>query len=133
MSRESGASTVLLLAVMAIVATLSVATAGLGLALAARAKAQNAADASALAAAVATYPPVSPGVPHTAAREVALANGAALVLCRCAVDSSLRAREVTVVAAVPVSIPILGDLTVRASSSAEFEPMRWLGVPPLER
>lgn len=129
MSDDVGASTVLLLAVMALVATVAVATAGLGMASAARVEAQNAADASALAAAVATYPPVSSRAPGTVAREVASANGAALVSCRCDVDSSLSVREVAVVTVVPVSIPILGDLAVRAASSAEFDPMRWLGIP----
>lgn len=124
---ESGSSTVLMLAGLGLLAVVAVATVGLGLALAARVGAQNAADGAALAAAVATFPAASDSGPDVAAREVAIANGAGLVACRCPIDSSLNAREVTVVTTMPVNLPVLGDWTVRAVSTAEFDPLRWLG------
>jgi hypothetical protein len=35
---------------------------------------------------------------------------------------------VEVVTAIRVDVPIFGEVTVRAASRAEFDPMRWLGL-----
>jgi hypothetical protein len=92
-----------------------------------RAQAQVGADAAALAAAVATYPPAARIAPSLAALSGATANGAVVVACRCAIDTTLETRTVEVVVAVPATVPVFGSLTVRASSRAEFDPRRWLG------
>jgi len=113
--------------VIAVVATCSIAVAGLGSVYAARAQAVAAADGAALAAAVATYPPAAEAPPIGSARAVADLNGARLVECVCPVDAGPAVRTVTVVVAVRTEVPVFGVLTVRASSRAEFDPMRWLG------
>lgn len=127
MTSEKGSAAILMLAVVAMLAAIAVATTGLGMVYAARAQAQNAADASALAAAVATYPPAAGHGPLSAAHRAADANGALLAGCRCEVDLSLRPRVATVAVTVPIHVPILGELDVRMSSRAEFDPLRWLG------
>lgn len=114
-------------AVVGVVAVAAVAVAGLAAMYAARAQAQTAADASALAAAVATYPPASTRSPLAAARSVAASNGAALVSCRCPRNGDFTARTVEVLTAVAVDVPVFGQVTVRARSRAEFDPMLWLG------
>ena len=116
-----------MLAVVAFLAVLGIATASLGTAYAARAQAQTASDAAALAAAVATYPGASSANPEQEAAAVARANGAVVVRCGCAVDRSLAARVVEVVTAVSIDVPVFGQLEVTAASRAEFDPRRWLG------
>lgn len=112
----------------AIVASVVVATAGLGLLYAAREAAANGADAAALAAAVATYPPSGTGEsPAVVAAAAAAANGSVLVGCECRVDSALTPRVATVTTSMEVQVPLLGQVTVRARSRAEFDPVRWLG------
>lgn len=114
--------------VVAVVATLTLATASLGVIYAARETAANGADAAALAAAVATYPPAAGGAgPETAARAAAAANGALLMGCECRVDPRMRPRVATVTTSVEVEVPLLGSVPVRARSRAEFDPFRWLG------
>lgn len=108
-------------------AVLSVAVAGLGSLYASRTQAQVAADAAALAAAVATYPPASGPSPQMSAKEIARSNGAVLISCSCPRDESPSVRTVEVVAGVTTNVPIFGDVMVRASSRAEFDPWRWLG------
>ncbi len=127
MSTDFGSSTVLVVGIVGVIATVSVATAGLGLAYGAKTQAQTAADAAALAAAVATYPPASNTEPDTQARIAARANGARMVSCACRVDWSHRPRVVTVRVVVDVDVPIFGFLGVGATSRAEFDPGLWLG------
>lgn len=127
MRRDDGSTAVLVSGVIGTIAALSIAVAGLGLAYSARAQAQTASDAAALAAAVATYPPALDGAPLDRARQVAEANGAALVSCTCPVDSTMSARVVTVVTAVAVEAPMFGHLEMEATSRAEFDPRLWLG------
>lgn len=120
--------TIAMCAVVVIVAVLGVAVASIGTLYAARAQATNAADAAALAAAVATYPPTATGrSPLAAARSAASANDAQLLACQCPTDSSLDTRIVQVVAGVEASVPVFGQITVRAASRAEFDPRDWLG------
>ena len=113
---------------VAVLAVSAMAVAALASLYAARAQAQAAADAGALAAAVATYPPAGDGEPAARARSVVEANGAYLVGCRCARDSGLGSRVVEVIAGVRALVPVFGEVTVRGSSRAEFDPMRWLGA-----
>ncbi|HUG08150.1 MAG TPA: pilus assembly protein TadG-related protein [Acidimicrobiia bacterium] len=127
MTREDGTMAIAMTGLVAIVAVLTIAVAALGVLYAARAQATNAADAAALAAAVATYPPVASASPPMAARRMAQANGARLLGCDCTTDSSLDPRTVTVTAGVEADVPLFGPVTVRVSSRAEFDPLRWLG------
>lgn len=113
--------------VVALVAVATIAVTGLAAVYATRAQAQVAADAAALAAAVSTYPPASEGTPLASAREVAARNGASVVSCGCSRDASLATRTVEVVAEIGVNVPVFGEITVRASGRAEFDPRRWLG------
>lgn len=112
---------------VAIVAVLSISVAGLGALYAARTQAQVAADAASLAAAVATYPPASDQAPQAAASDIAHRNDAVVMTCRCLRDASLSVRTVEVVTGVRVDVPVFGEMTVKASSRAEFDPGRWLG------
>jgi len=119
--------TVAMVGVVAVIAVLAVAVAALGTLYAARAQATNAADAAALAAAVSSYPPASSLPPLTAARQAAEANGAVVVACRCRRDPALHDRTVEVVATITVKVPIFGDVQVRSTARAEFDPLLWLG------
>lgn len=112
---------------LAVVAIAGIAVAALGTLYAARAQAQGAADAAALAAAVATYPPATSADPLMAARGIAEDNGAMLVGCTCPRDDTMKARIVEVVTGVRVDLPLFGDVTVRSSARAEFDPRLWLG------
>ena len=127
MKAEAGSATVAMTGAIAMIAFASVAIAGLGSVYATRTQAQVAADAAALAAAVATYPPASQSAPHESAKDVARRNGATLIGCSCPVDETPSARVVEVVTAIAVDVPVFGDVIVRASSRAEFDPWRWLG------
>ena len=127
MKSEDGAMTVLMSGLIVIVAVLGISVAAIAMLYVARSQAVNAADAAALAAAVATYPGAGPTAPGAAASAAAKANGAELISCSCPVDASLGVRTVEVVAGVRVEVPIFGEVTVRAASRAEFDPMRWLG------
>ncbi|HJQ76687.1 MAG TPA: Rv3654c family TadE-like protein [Acidimicrobiia bacterium] len=126
MSGDRGAVTLVMTALMAVVAVSAIAVAALTSLYAARAQAQAAADAGALAAAVATYPPAGDGEPTARARSVVEANGAFLLGCSCARDGRLTVRVVEVVAGVRARVPVFGEVTVRGSSRAEFDPIRWL-------
>ena len=114
-------------AAVALVAVVSVAVAGLGTLYSARAQAQTAADAAALAAAVATYPPAATSSPHAAARLVAAENSAGVISCFCPRNGDLEPRVVEVVVGIEADVPVFGEWLVRASSRAEFDPVRWLG------
>lgn len=113
--------------IVGVVAVLAVAVAGLGSLYAARSQAQVAADAASLAAAVASYPPASDQRPEISAGRVARSNGAALIGCDCPRDLRFAARTVQVTTGVTLGVPVFGEVTVRASSRAEFDPGLWLG------
>jgi hypothetical protein len=119
--------TLAMMGAMAVVAVVSVAVAALGALYAARTQTQAAADAAALAAAVATYPPASDRSPESAAAMMADRNGAVLVGCRCSTETSLATRTVEIITASVVDLPVFGEVEVRASGRAEFDPLRWLG------
>jgi len=114
-------------AMAALLATVIVGVVSMGVVFAARSQAVAGADAAALAAAVATYPAAASTSPAQVAASVAQANGTSLVSCVCRVDVSLRRRVVTVIVAIPIDAPILGKLSIRAGSRAEFDPRSWLG------
>lgn len=86
----------------------------------ARTRAQTAADAAALAAAPATFTLASP--PEQAATRMAEANGARLVWCRCRIDRRPNPRTVRVETAVAARLWLWEEVTVFATSGAEFIP-----------
>jgi hypothetical protein len=96
------------------------------------ATAATAADAAALAAAPVTFRPFGArGGPASEARRLATANGASLAACDCPIDRSWRPRTVTVTTTRSISLPVLGRVTVRASSRAAFDPQRLLVHRPI--
>jgi hypothetical protein len=109
--------TLAMMGAMAVVAVVSVAVAALGALYAARTQTQ----------AVATYPPASDRSPESAAAMMADRNGAVLVGCRCSTETSLATRTVEIITASVVDLPVFGEVEVRASGRAEFDPLRWLG------
>ena len=111
----------------ALLFVVSTAVVAIAIVLGGRAQASTAADAAALAAAVATYPPAAVVAPTSAAKAAASANGAEVTSCVCRVDSSLETRVVAVAVEVPVHTPLFGQVHVRSTARAEFDPRRWLG------
>lgn len=115
-------------ALAGVVVVLIVAVGAVGAGIGAYTKAAGAADAAALAAAPVTFLPFgATGTPAQEAARFATANGATLVVCRCAVDRSWETRTVVVTVARTVSILGIGDVTVRATSRATFAPAALLG------
>jgi secretion/DNA translocation related TadE-like protein len=127
MTVDRGGATILMLGLVALLATIGVATAALGVLFDARERAATAAEAAALAAAVATYPPTGAGAPTSLAAEYAARNGARLVSCWCPVDGTLRPRVVAITVALTADLPVLGEVLVGKTARAEFEPRSWLG------
>jgi len=126
-SRDRGAASVLLLAVAGVALLLAVGIGDVGLILAGRYKAAVAADAAALAAGPVTFRPF--GAEGNAGREAAryaALNGATVIACRCRTDRSWRARTVEVVVERTVRLIGGGVVSVRARSTAEFEPLKLL-------
>lgn len=117
----------LLLAVGALLATMLVAVAAGGQYLDARRRAVAAADAAALAAAPVTFRPYGArGSPTQEAARFAIANGARLLSCHCAIDRSWASRTVVVEVETVVHAVFFGPRTVRASSRARFSPPQLL-------
>lgn len=111
---ESGAVTVLMLAVFVVGAFLALGLARLGVAAAARARAETAADAAALAAADMLVLGRGASAALAAARETAAANGARLMRCDC--------RGSETVAEVSIDLPAFvgaGD-SIRVRARAEI-------------
>ncbi len=125
--RDRGSAAILMAVFAGVVAVVGMGSASVGLLLSGRELAATAAEAASLAAAVATYPPAASGAPVSVASEMAEENGARLESCRCAVDSSLRVRQATVVTAVITEVPLFGTAVIRGSATAEFDPAAWLG------
>lgn len=88
--------------------------------LSARTQAQTAADAAALAAAPVTF--TASLAPRAAARQMAEANGARLVWCKCRVDRRVRSRIASVQTEVSVRLWLWDDVAVFARAQAEFNP-----------
>ena len=92
----------------------------------ARIQVATAADAAALAAAVATYPPAGADDPLEEAARFAAANGANLEECRCPIDVTMSVRVAEVIVVRKVTVPLFGEMSVRAGARAEFDPAAWL-------
>ena len=108
-----------------LVVVLVIAVAAVGTAIAGYTAASNAADAAALAAAPVTFRPFgAKGTPAREAARFASLNGARLVRCVCPVDASWNPRTVAVTVARSVSVLGIGNVTVRATARATFEPIR---------
>jgi hypothetical protein len=111
---------------VALIAVVLVLTLGVGLVGAAAstyAAAATAADAAALAAAPVTFRSFGArGSPRNEAARYANANGATLVTCTCRIDRSWSARTVSVTVSRKVSLPFVGQLSIRATSRAIFDP-----------
>lgn len=116
-----------MVATLAVLGVVCVGLVSVALALSAKTQAATAADAAALAAVVSTYPPAMDGTPASRAASVARLNGARLMTCGCAVNSSLEPRVVTVGVVVAVDVPFFGRLDVDGWARAEFDPRAWLG------
>ncbi len=123
MNDQCGGAVTLMLAAVGLLALLIIGLADAGVIIAARHQAAAAADAAALAAAPVTFRAFGAAgtASHEAARFAAM-NGASVVSCRCRVDRSWRARTVEVVVERTVRLVGGGALTVRARSTAEFDP-----------
>ena len=118
-----------MLAVAGLVLLLIVGVADAGLIIAGRHGAASAADAAALAAAPVTFRPFgAAGTPAQEAAKFAVINGASIVACRCAVDRSWGPRTVEVVVELRIRLIVGGTFSVRARSTAEFDPVALLGV-----
>jgi len=119
---EQGSATIGV-ALAGVVVILMIAVGAVGVGVATYIKAAGAADAAALAAAPVTFRPFgAAGTPTAEAARFARANGARLVTCRCDVDRSWDTRTVVVTVTRSVSVIGIGEVTVRATSRATFEP-----------
>lgn len=128
MSRQTGSVAPLLLATVAVLLLFMVGVADAGLIIAGRYQAAAAADAAALAAAPVTFRPFGAGgTPAEEAARFAGINGAVMISCHCNRDPGWKARTVEVVVARRVELVGGGTVTVRARSTAEFDPLALLG------
>ncbi len=108
---------------IAVVLMTALALGTVGAGVAAYVHAANAADAAALAAAPVTFRPFGArGSPTQEAARFASLNGVSLIQCSCPVDESWDRRTVEVVVAHSLRVPLIGSVTVRATSRATFEP-----------
>lgn len=120
---ERGAAGLALLGVGLLLLIVSVLLVDVGRVLAVRSQVAAAADAAALAAAPVTFRPFgAAGSPAEEAARFARANGARLVSCSCPVDATWETREVEVLVEADARLYVLGDVTIRATSRAEFVP-----------
>jgi Na+-transporting methylmalonyl-CoA/oxaloacetate decarboxylase gamma subunit len=127
MSDETG-SVVVGVAVVAVLIVLAGVIGAVGAVAATYARAATAADAAALASAPVTFRPF--GAVSTArveAQRLATANGANLVRCVCVEDRSWAPRTVSVTVARSLRLPVVGEVTITASSRATFDPGALLG------
>ncbi len=121
-SDEAG-SAVIGVALVGVLLVLTAVIGGLGAVAATYARAATAADAAALASAPVTFRPF--GASSTARAEAAryaAANDARLVRCVCVADRSWASRTVSVTVARSLWLPVVGEVTVTASSRATFDP-----------
>ncbi|MGI9586057.1 MAG: hypothetical protein ACR2N7_10750 [Acidimicrobiia bacterium] len=122
--RGEQGSMVLGVGLAAVVVMVAVAVGSVGAGIAAYVHAANGADAAALAAAPVTFRPFgADGTPAAEAARFAGLNGVSLVRCICAIDHTWDTRTVEVVVAHELIVPIVGTVTVRATSRATFEPV----------
>ncbi len=127
-ARQIGSIGILALALVGVAMALTLLVADVSMYMLARANAQVAADSAALAAAPVTFRPFgAAGSPAEEAARFAAANGASLVECRCATDTSWRTRTVYVRVVVGVDLFLVPERAVHAASSAQFTPTRLHG------
>ena len=127
---ERGSVTVLMAGVVGLGLAVVLGRAAVGQLLVARGTASAAADAGALAAAPVTFRPFGASGSATAeAARFTSANGARVVRCDCASNSTYADRIVVV--EVELNVAVLGRFatTVTATSAAEFRPVELLGIP----
>lgn len=123
MTPERGAAGVITAALTAVGLVLALLVADVAMVVHARVRLATAADAAALAAAPVTFAQFGTSEdPVAAATALAVANGAELVECDCAVDRTWSRRKVVVVVGVSVGLLLLGDRRLTAAASAEFRP-----------
>lgn len=129
LSDESG-SLLVGLGLVGLAALLALGVGLVGGGIAAYAQASNAADAAALAAAPVTFSPFGAvDGPSAEADRFARMNGATLLRCSCPVDASWNPRTVEVVVARVIAFPVIGSVSIRATSRATFEPAALLSAP----
>lgn len=120
---DEGGSVAIGVALVGVVLVLMLGVGLVGTAAATYAAAASAADAAALASAPVTFRPFgAEGSPKSEAARFAVANGATLVACTCPVDRSWAARTVTVTVSQAVELPVVGEIVVKATSRAIFDP-----------
>ena len=130
MTDDRGAVGIVLAAVAGFVMLLTLALVAVAGIQQARLRATTAADAAALAAAPVTFLPFgADGTPTEEAGRFARLNGAALVVCRCAIDRSFAPRIAEVRVRVGLDVPFLGAMSVEATGRAEFVPAALLKSP----
>jgi len=122
--REAGAVGLIAAALAALAMVLSLLVIDVARVAAARAQATTAADAAALAAAPVTFSAFgTSGDPRREAAAIAAANGAQLTGCECGVDRTWSTRRVVVTVQLRVSLSLLGERSLTATSAAEFDPV----------
>ena len=122
---DSGAATVWMLGLGAVIIAVALATVARGSAVLARHRLERAADLAALAAAEQIG---RVGQPCAAASRIADENGARLISCTVRLDSSGRSGTVAVVLAGTLHLPLVGARTLSARAKAARHPpvgMRW--------
>ncbi|MCP3998132.1 MAG: hypothetical protein GY722_24190 [bacterium] len=124
MKGEAGAVGLIGAAMAVLVVIVSLLVVDLGRVAAARAHVSTAADAAALAAAPVTFFGFGANArPDAAAAELAEANGAYVVVCRCGIDRSWAPRTVVVTVGQTLRLSLLGDREMVATAAAEFRPI----------
>lgn len=124
MTAQRGIATVLVAALLAVGALLSMMMVDVARVTAARAQLTAAADAAALAAAPVTFSSFGMDTePRAAATSIASANGATMVSCICPVDRTWSARTAVVVVAATVDLLFIKSIRLEASAAAEFRPV----------
>lgn len=124
MNTQRGAAALLVAALLAVGVLLALLVTDIARVATARTHATTAADAAALAAAPLTFSAFGSRTdPVQAAEDLAQANGAELVECRCLVDRTWDVRVVVAVVAIDVDLLLVPDRRVEAAAAAEFRPV----------
>lgn len=114
---QQGSATVLAVAAIGVIVAVGFALVSILVVVSERVETETAADAAALAAVAAA---IEGRAPIQAAREIAAANRARLVGCRCPAFIG-RPFDATVLVARDVRIPFFGDRSIRVERTAEYE------------
>ena len=114
---QQGSATVLAVAAIGVIVAVGFALVSILVVVSVRVETETAADAAALAAVAAA---IEGRAPIPAASEIAAANRARLVRCRCPPFIG-RPFVATVLVARDVRIPFFGDRSIRVERTAEYE------------